>query len=144
MAYNIDDKDTLREPIENVYGVEPHTLERLRLERWERDGSTLRASYVGEGRANWFTLTILVTEDRARSWFTRARAALSDEREVQEVNTFADVEFCASVGGGTRCIGWDGNRTFEGFTSGTSGFDRELDALLLTRIARKHWYRVYR
>lgn len=142
MAYNIADEDTLPEQIENLHLIKPYDLKGLGLETWEVKGSTLHATYAGEGRSGWFSFRILETEDQARSWFAGARAALSDEREVQEINTFANLEYCASVGRATRCIGWDGNRTFEAFTSGT-GFDRELDALLLTRTARKHWYRIY-
>lgn len=143
VAYNITDEDTLSEQLRNLHKIEPVELEGLRLDTWDLNGSTLRATYDGVGRSNWFSLTVLPTEDQARSWFVGVRAALGDKEEVQQINTFADIEYCASVGGGTRCIGWDGNRTFEGSTSGLGDFDRELDALLLIRTARKHWYRIY-
>lgn len=143
VAYNITDDDTLAEQLQNLLEIEPYELEGLRLDTWDLNGSTLHATYDGKGRSNWFSLTVLPTEDQARSWFVDAHAALSDEEEVQQINTFVDIEYCASVGGATRCIGWDGNRTFEGFTSGVGYFGRELDALGLIRTARKHWYRIY-
>ena len=110
---------------------------------WTRDGVILRARYEGEGSPAGFALRLWPNAREAQQWFRNKVQDLARREEVQEMNTFKGLEFCKQAHRVTRCFGWDQTRTFEGETTGVSGFDTELDALLLMRTARKHWYRVF-
>lgn len=143
----VEEDPTPVQQAQALHEIEPMDLAGLRLDTWNVNGPMVHATYVSdevhEAHSGFFTLTVWDSKESARRWFEDVREALSDADEVQQINTFADVEYCASVAGGTRCVGWDGNRTFEGYTRGTGDVGNEFDALGLIRTARKHWYRVY-
>ncbi|MDQ3981369.1 MAG: hypothetical protein M3271_01665 [Actinomycetota bacterium] len=132
------DDPTLPEQAQELLEIEPVGLEGLTLDSWTRDGVVLQAEYVGEGAPAGFELRLWPTEDAAREWFvTRVEDLTGDE--VEKSDRVA-AELCVEP---TRCIGYDGYRTFEGTITAADGGEGELlDARLLVRIARKHWYRV--
>ena len=62
--------------------------------------------------------------------------------EAQEVNTYDASERCFAARGGTFCFGFDGTRSFRSYTWERTDPDG-LEALMLLRTARKHWYRFF-
>ena len=128
---------TLQEQAQQLHEVEPHELCcGWRLESWSRDGLVLEARYKGRGSAGWFKLRLWPTEAEAREWFDDSVAALAGKEELQQINTFAGLEYCARIGKGMRCVGWHENRSLVAETAHVD--DLDLGALVLIRTARKH------
>ena len=135
------DELTLQEQAARLHEVEPEDVSAdLRLDDWSRDGLVLRAQYEGEGSPAGFTLRLWADESDARDWFRQKVRELSKQELAAEINAS---EYCFRVAQGTRCVGNDSHRTYAGKTTGHGDSEKELDARLLIRIARKHWYLVF-
>jgi hypothetical protein len=145
VVYRMVDKPTLSEQAEMLHDVRPNDMgQRLQLSDWSRQGTVLLATYESRrGVLNELTLSLWPDATQAERWFTQTVGRFRQQQIVQEINTFDGEESCVAVEATTRCVGYDGTRSFDGRTDGSS-FTRQLDALLLIRIARKHWYRVFR
>jgi len=62
--------------------------------------------------------------------------------EAQAINTYDEVERCFKARGSFYCFGLDRSRAMRSYTQAANDPDG-LEALLLQRTARKHWYRAY-
>ena len=112
--------------------------------RWETapivgGQADITAVYTGQ---TGYDLHVFADPQRAEANFRDHVEAYSRWPEVQEINTFADSERCFAARGGTFCFGFDGTRAFRSYTR--EGADPDgLEALMLLRTARKHWYRFF-
>lgn len=88
-----------------------------------------------------YDLHVFAEPDAARAEFRENLVDYARWPEAQEVNTYDSSERCYSARQGTFCFGFDGTRALRSYTWETSDPDG-MEALLLLRTARKHWYGV--
>lgn len=137
-----DDEPTLDEQARKLFALDPLVPEGYEIEAWDRNGLALHARLRGQASLGSFTLMVWPTDAKARGWFDAEVERLAG-RSSDEANKFAGEEFCIEAGDGTRCVGYEGNRSFVGVTTASDGSNTKLDARLLMRTARKHWHRVF-
>lgn len=128
-----------------LHEVSPHMpRKRAQLDKWLLDGSRLTATYEVEGSTlNGFELSVFENEDAAEEHYSALLEEISSHDRVQESNASRGNEYCVEWSPGTRCIGWESLRVFESATDGSDS-NRQIDAVVLLHIARKHWARVFR
>ena len=136
--------ETPLQQAKKLHEVRPFPFAGLELTSWSRIGTKLDARYEGRRSSAGFALRILPSEGAAQSWFQEAVTRLAGDEPIQEVNAFEGLEECVRDESGTRCVGHDGNHTLESWTAGRRDFSKHLDALGVLRVARKHWYRVFK
>lgn len=132
---------SLAEQAQQLHEVEPYAIEGMTVTRWTRDGVALTASYEGGGARAEFELALWPTEEVAFRQFAQRVEELSGE-QVDDPDALEGREPCFRDGRTSTCVGYDGYRTFEAIATTLPATEDELDARLLIRAARKHWYRV--
>lgn len=142
-AVALQEDPSLEDQARQLLELDPLVPEGFLLENWTSSGTWVRARFGGKAAPASFTLRLWGSESEARRWFADAVSSSAALEPVQEMNTVEGEEHCVRLDGGTRCVGFEGNRSFVGATTGLDNFETELDALLLMRTARKHWHRVF-
>ena len=132
---------SLAEQAAELHDVEPLAPEGLTLTAWTRDGLVLHADFTGEGARGRFELRLWPSEADAEKWF-RVRLGQLTGSDVSDSGDVAGREPCEREGLTTTCAAYDGYRTFEAWATASAEAPGELDARLLIRTARKHWYGV--
>ncbi len=132
---------SLADQARQLHQIEPYTIEGMTLRSWTREGAKLRAAYDGEGVRDHFELTLWPTDESAFRWFRQQVEDLTGG-EIAGSSVLAGREPCFRQGSTSTCVGYDGYRTFVATARTRPGTTDELDARLLIRAARKHWYRV--
>lgn len=89
-----------------------------------------------------FDIHVFTDPQRAESEFNGHLKAYAPRDEAQQINTYDASERCFAAEGGSFCFGFDGTRAFRSYTWERSDPDG-LEALMLLRTARKHWYRFF-
>lgn len=132
---------SLAEQARQLHAVEPYAPEGITLSRWTREGVALTASFEGVGARGEFELALWATDEATLRQFGERVEELSGE-EVGDPGVLEGREPCFRDGRTSTCAGYDGYRTFVARAVTLPGAQEELDARLLMRAARKHWYRV--
>lgn len=132
------DDPSLLDQAHRLYEVEPYTVEGLTLRSWTREGVVVRAAFEGDGIRATFELELWPSDAVAFEEFRRKAEDVTGD----VVRDARGREPCARRGATTTCVAYDGYRTFEATATTSPLADEELDACLLIRTARKHWYRV--
>lgn len=141
-----DDEPTLLEQARELRSIDPYPFGKLEFAGWSGPESsparaTITATYDAEGAH--FVMTVTQEAADAHGQFVEGRDELAGWDEVQQINTFAESEYCAQRKKVVRCLAYvpDEPVFVESRVVLGDPLD-DFDALGLLRTARKHWFRV--